>query len=138
MSGPGQGKLRDVIEGFLRFQQEAFPKRTALFKRLTSSKAPRGLFIACSDSRLAPELSTQRGPGGLFVIRKAGNIVPSHGVDSGGVSASVEYAVAALGVHDIVIGATQIAEPCPPLQHARAWITFPPWRTGCDMQSRPM
>lgn len=46
---------------------------------------------------------TQREPGDLFVIRNAGNIVPSYGPEPGGVSASVEYAVAALRVSDIVI-----------------------------------
>ena len=45
----------------------------------------------------------QQGPGDLFVVRNAGNIVPPHGVAPGGVSASIEYAVAVLGVPDIVI-----------------------------------
>jgi carbonic anhydrase len=45
----------------------------------------------------------QQGPGELFVVRNAGNIVPPHGVAPGGVSASIEYAVAVLGVPDIVI-----------------------------------
>ena len=39
----------------------------------------------------------------MFVIRNAGNIVPSYGPEPGGVSATIEYAVAALGVTDIVI-----------------------------------
>ncbi len=39
----------------------------------------------------------------MFVIRNAGNIVPSYGPEPGGVSATVEYAVAVLGVRDIVI-----------------------------------
>jgi carbonic anhydrase len=50
-----------------------------------------------------PELLTQREPGDLFVIRNAGNIVPCYGQEPGGVSATVEYAVAALGVSDIII-----------------------------------
>ncbi len=37
------------------------------------------------------------------MIRNAGNIVPSYGPEPGGVSATVEYAVAVLGVRDIVI-----------------------------------
>jgi carbonic anhydrase len=37
------------------------------------------------------------------VIRNAGNIVPSYGLELGGVSATVEYAVAAIGVTDVVI-----------------------------------
>jgi carbonic anhydrase len=50
-----------------------------------------------------PELVTQQEPGDMFVIRNAGNIVPSYGPEPGGVSATIEYAVAALDVADIVI-----------------------------------
>ena len=39
---------------------------------------------------------TQAEPGDLFVIRNAGNLVPCHGADLGGVSATVEYAVTAV------------------------------------------
>ena len=56
-----------------------------------------------ADSCVVPELLTQREPGELFVIRNAGNIVPSYGPEPGGVSATVDYAVAVLGVQDIVI-----------------------------------
>ncbi|MGF6192553.1 carbonic anhydrase [Serratia sp. 2723] len=115
--------MQEVIDGFLKFQREAFVERTELFKRLATSQNPRTLFISCSDSRLVPELITQREPGDLFVIRNAGNIVPSFGPEPGGVSASVEYAVAALGVEDIVIcghsdcGAMTAIATCQCLDH---------------------
>ncbi|CAI1670764.1 carbonic anhydrase [Serratia fonticola] len=115
--------MQEVIDGFLKFQREAFVERTELFKRLATSQSPRTLFISCSDSRLVPELITQREPGELFVIRNAGNIVPSFGPEPGGVSASVEYAVAALGVEDIVIcghsdcGAMTAIATCKCLDH---------------------
>jgi len=95
--------MRDIIAGFLRFQKEIFPTRRELFKTLATGQTPKALFISCSDSRMVPELVTQREPGELFVIRNAGNIVPSFGPEPGGVSATVEYAVAALKVTDIVI-----------------------------------
>jgi len=115
--------MQEVIDGFLKFQREAFVERTELFKRLATSQSPRTLFISCSDSRLVPELITQREPGDLFVIRNAGNIVPSFGPEPGGVSASVEYAVAALRVEDIVIcghsdcGAMTAIATCKCLDH---------------------
>ncbi|CAI1877448.1 carbonic anhydrase [Serratia proteamaculans] len=115
--------MKEVIEGFLKFQREAFVERTALFQRLATQQSPRTLFISCSDSRLVPELITQREPGDLFVIRNAGNIVPSFGPEPGGVSASVEYAVSALGVEDIVIcghsdcGAMTAIATCQCLEH---------------------
>ncbi|MET3133053.1 carbonic anhydrase [Oxalobacteraceae bacterium GrIS 1.11] len=95
--------MKTIIEGFLTFQREAFPGRSQLFKSLANRQSPGALFITCSDSRVVPELLTQREPGELFVIRNAGNIVPSYSAEPGGVSASVEYAVAVLGVTDIVI-----------------------------------
>lgn len=95
--------MKEIIDGFLKFQRDAFPERAELFKSLASRQSPSTLFISCSDSRMVPELVTQREPGDLFVIRNAGNIVPSYGPEPGGVSASVEYAVAVLKVTDIVI-----------------------------------
>ncbi len=61
--------MKDIIEGFLKFRKHGFPKRLELFKRLASQQHPRALFISCSDSRLVPELVTQREPGGVFVAR---------------------------------------------------------------------
>ena len=54
--------MKEIIDGFLKFQREAFPKREALFKQLATQQSPRTLFISCSDSRLVPELVTQREP----------------------------------------------------------------------------
>lgn len=95
--------MKEIINGFLNFQQNVFPERKDLFKSLASNQNPKALFISCSDSRLVPELVTQQEPGQLFVIRNAGNIVPSFGPEPGGVSATIEYAVVALGVTDIII-----------------------------------
>lgn len=125
--------MQDVIDGFLKFQRDAFPERKELFKKLATSQTPTTLFISCSDSRMVPELVTQREPGDLFVIRNAGNIVPSFGPEPGGVSATVEYAVAALGVTDIVIcghsncGAMTAIATCKCLDHMPAvanWLRY--------------
>jgi len=95
--------MQKLIEGFLKFQNDVFPQRSELFKQLAQSQNPKVLFVTCSDSRVVPELFTQQEPGDLFVIRNAGNIVPSYGPEPGGVSATVEYAVSVLQVSDIVI-----------------------------------
>lgn len=125
--------MKAIIDGFLKFQQEAFPERITLFRDLATQQSPRALFISCSDSRLVPELVTQREPGDLFVIRNAGNIVPSYGPEPGGVTASVEYAVSALRVADIVIcghsdcGAMTAIATCQCLEHMPAvasWLRY--------------
>ena len=125
--------MQDIIDGFLKFRREAFPQRSALYKQLATSQRPRTLFISCSDSRLVPELVTQQEPGELFVIRNAGNIVPSYGPEPGGVSATIEYAVAALNVADIVIcghsdcGAMTAIASCKCLDHMPAvasWLRY--------------
>ncbi|WP_434632709.1 carbonic anhydrase [Chromobacterium sp. CV08] len=118
--------MQAIIDGFLKFQQDAFPKRSELFRKLATSQNPSVLFITCSDSRVVPELLTQQEPGDLFVIRNAGNIVPGYGPEPGGVTATVEYAVAALGVSDIVIcghsdcGAMTAIASCACLDHMPA------------------
>ena len=63
--------MKEIIDGFLKFQRNVFPERAELFRRLATEQNPRALFISCSDSRLVPELVTQREPGDLFVIRNA-------------------------------------------------------------------
>ena len=125
--------MKAIIEGFLKFQKEAYPQRENLFKNLATNQNPRALFISCSDSRIVPELVTQREPGELFVIRNAGNIVPSYGPEPGGVTASVEYAVSKLGVRDVVIcghsdcGAMTAIATCQCLGHMPAvehWLRY--------------
>jgi carbonic anhydrase len=61
------------------------------------------LFITCADSRIDPELITQSGPGGIFVSRNVGNLVPTYSELPGGVSAIIEYAVLGLRVSQIVV-----------------------------------
>ncbi|MEU8841148.1 carbonic anhydrase [Streptomyces roseus] len=98
--------MHDLTEGLAQFQQDVFPAKAELFARLATTHRPRTLFIGCSDARVVPELITQREPGELFVIRTAGNLVPAHTdvADAGdGVAAGIEYAVAVLGVADIVV-----------------------------------
>jgi carbonic anhydrase len=52
---------------------------------------------------VVPELILQASPGDLFVCRNAGNLVPPHGDPSGGVAATIEYAVGVLTVPNIII-----------------------------------
>jgi len=42
--------MKEIIEGFLRFQKEIFPERVELFKKLSRAHAPTALFVTCSDT----------------------------------------------------------------------------------------
>ncbi|MFI1808813.1 carbonic anhydrase [Streptomyces sp. NPDC020422] len=95
--------MQDLAEGVARFQRDVFPAKAELFARLATHHAPHTLFIGCSDARVVPELITGTEPGDLFVVRTAGNLVPAHTPEADGVAASIEYAVAALGVRQIVV-----------------------------------
>lgn len=53
--------------------------------------------LSCADSRVAPELLFDHGPGELFVMRVAGNFVDISGL------ASIEYGVAVLGIPLLVV-----------------------------------
>lgn len=95
--------MQDLTEGVARFQRDVFPAKAELFAHLAAHHTPRTLFIGCSDARVVPELITGSEPGDLFVIRTAGNLVPAYRPGGDGVAASVEYAVSALGVSDVVV-----------------------------------
>ncbi|MDQ1007509.1 carbonic anhydrase [Streptomyces sp. V4I23] len=70
---------------------------------LAAGQSPSVLFITCSDSRVVPSLITGAGPGELFELRTAGNIVPSYHAGPTSEAATVEYAIEVLGVSDIVV-----------------------------------
>ncbi|MCX4966763.1 carbonic anhydrase [Streptomyces sp. NBC_00654] len=95
--------MHDLRDGHTRFRRDVYPARAGLFSRLATTHRPKTLFISCSDARVVPEMITQSEPGELFVIRTAGNLVPAYGPGADGVTASIEYAVAVLGVSDIVV-----------------------------------
>jgi carbonic anhydrase len=92
-----------ILAGIGRFQTY-FLENLELFERLaTQGQAPGVLFIACSDSRAAPELLTDAEPGDLFVIRNLANIVPPYGTGEMEMGAVVEYAVRRLQVQHIIL-----------------------------------
>ena len=95
--------MRKLIDGIHRFQSGVFGVQKDLFARLSKGQEPDALFITCSDSRISPTLITQTVPGDLFILRNAGNIVPPYGSIHGGEAATIEYAIEALAVKDVII-----------------------------------
>ena len=119
--------------GVVRFQQDVYPQRRALFEQLSKGQAPEALFITCSDSRIETAMLTQTEPGDLFICRNAGNIVPPHTSQTGGMTASIEFAMEVLKVPHIVVcghtecgamkGAMQI-DQLAGLPHVSQWLGY--------------
>jgi carbonic anhydrase len=95
--------MQKLIQGIHQFREQDFRPLQGLFEQLAKGQSPETLFITCSDSRIDPNLLTRSKPGDLFILRNAGNIVPPHGAANGGEAATIEFAVAALGVKDIIL-----------------------------------
>ncbi|MFJ6613883.1 carbonic anhydrase [Streptomyces sp. NPDC091289] len=93
---------------------------------------PSAMFITCSDSRVVPTLLTDSGPGELFEMRTAGNIVPPYDPDAPtSEMATIEYAVCVLEVSDIIlcghshcgaVGALARGEDLRTLPAVRGWL----------------
>lgn len=95
--------MQKLISGIHQFRDKDFRPLQNLFEQLSKGQNPETLFITCSDSRIDPNLLTRSKPGELFILRNAGNIVPPHGAANGGEAATIEFAVAGLGVKDIIV-----------------------------------
>ena len=119
--------------GVVRFQNEVYPQKKELFEELSRGQSPEALFITCSDSRIETAMITQTEPGELFICRNAGNIVPPHTNHTGGMTASIEFATAALQVpHIVVCGHTECGamkgamnpEGLDALPHVKEWLSY--------------
>jgi len=103
MSGrvPAASALQKLREGNARFAANARGSGTLMTAarraKLVAAQAPFAIVLGCSDSRVPVELVFDQGPGDLFVIRVAGNIVaPS-------LIGSVEFAADRFGTRLVVV-----------------------------------
>jgi len=106
MSFPAQ--LIDGYRAFLYARLRQEQDRYADLAR--TGQSPQVMLIGCADSRVSPEVIFDARPGEIFVVRNVANIVPPYAPDAAahGVSAALEFGVAALKVkHIIVLGHAQ-------------------------------
>lgn len=97
-----------LLQGLREFQEHYIPTHQKLIQELARGQHPRVLFIGCSDSRVDPTIITQSEIGDLFIIRNAGNIIPPYEATNGGEGATIEYAIEALDIRQVIIcGHTQ-------------------------------
>lgn len=124
---------RALIDRLQRFREGHFRRHEADYRELASGgQHPSLLFIGCSDSRVMPHLLLDSLPGEVFMVRNAGNLVPPYEGAGGfhGTAASIEFAVAVLGVRDVVVcghshcGAIRALyrEPSAEAKHLAKWL----------------
>jgi carbonic anhydrase len=91
--------LRRLIDGNARYASNKLDAKDFSVGRAARAKAqyPIAAILSCADSRVAPELVFDQGPGDLFVVRVAGNYLSSDSL------ASLEYAVGVLKVPLIMV-----------------------------------
>lgn len=127
--------MRKLIQGIVDFRKNLTQESRALFAKLALGQKPDTLFIACSDSRVVPNLFASTNPGDLFVLRNIGNLIPpaSSSTQDDSASAVIEFSLFSLNVSDIIIcghsecGAMQAlvkgidAASCP---HLESWLRY--------------
>jgi carbonic anhydrase len=101
-------RMRKLVEGVVDFRLNVRPTNRESFKRLAQRQTPDCLFIACADSRVAPNVFASSNPGDLFVVRNVGNLIPPSGFEGFSVSgeseaAAIEFSLLTLNVADIII-----------------------------------
>jgi carbonic anhydrase len=95
-----------LIDGYRAFRAGRLPMEQSRYGELAErGQSPAIMVIGCCDSRVSPEVIFDARPGELFVARNVANLVPPYAPDGAlhGVSAALEYAVAALKVKHIVV-----------------------------------
>ena len=143
--------MKKLVQGIVNFRKNMMPGYREKFAHLALGQSPDALLIACSDSRVVPNLFASTDPGDLFVIRNVGNIIPPSG-DSG-VSASdeseaaaIEFALLNLNISDIIVcghsncgamralmnGREKIAAP-----HLRSWLRHAESASQQKLESAP-
>lgn len=127
-------RLEPLITGYRRFRASGWLRERERFE-LTAEhgQQPHTLVIACSDSRVDPQMILNAHPGELFVVRNVANLVPPCEADGThhGTSAAIEFAVRVLGVERILVlghgmcgGVKMLLEDDPPagFDFATRWM----------------
>jgi carbonic anhydrase len=96
---PPAQALKRLLDGNARYAANAPRERDYSAGRAarTQVQYPFAAILSCADSRVAPELAFDEGPGELFVVRVAGNFMTQD------LLASLEYGVQFLGTPLIMV-----------------------------------
>lgn len=133
-SPPYDVRLDPLVQGYRRFRNGRWPQERERFE-FTAERGqhPHSLVIACSDSRVDPQMILGASPGELFIVRNVANLVPPCEADDAqhGTSAAIEFAVRLLRVQRILVlghgmcgGVRMLLDDDPPqrLDFAARWM----------------
>lgn len=100
--------MQKLVRGIVDFRKNVRPHVKETFAQLALGQRPDVLFIACSDSRVVPNLFASSDPGDLFVIRNVGNLIPTcneegHSRSDESEAAAIEFALLNLPVLEIIV-----------------------------------
>ena len=100
--------MKKLVKGILEFRKKVLPSYRQTFAHLALEQKPDALFVACSDSRVVPNLFASTDPGDLFVVRNVGNLVPPcdpkrADKPQGSAAAALEFSVERLNVRHIIV-----------------------------------
>lgn len=91
-------------QGMGKFLGHYAQDKKILLDILKDKRKPHTLLVTCADSRLNPERFFLAGLGELFIIKNMGNFIPKYNPDNiSSETAAIEYAIADLGIRNIVI-----------------------------------
>ncbi len=127
--------MKKLIKGIVDFRKNLTTENRNLFANLALEQKPDALFIACSDSRVVPNLFASTNPGDLFVLRNIGNLIPpaSSTFPDLSTAAAIEFSIFSLNISDIIVcghsdcGAMQTLAQgidtlsCP---HLKSWLKY--------------
>lgn len=126
--------MEKLKNGIIQFRKDVKQKDLDHYSELAIGQKPDALFVACSDSRVVPNIFASTDPGDLFVLRNVGNIIPpfdGRSIDTSAIAA-IEYSVIDLEIKDIIIcghsecGAMNslLNNTTNPSSHLHNWINY--------------
>jgi carbonic anhydrase len=98
--------VKKLLNGIVDFRKNVRPTVKDTFAELALGQRPDTLFIACSDSRVVPNLFASTEPGDLFVIRNVGNLIPPYAEDHsshGSEAAAIQFGLSSLPITEVIV-----------------------------------
>ena len=98
--------MEKLVKGILDFRLNLLQNYREKFAHLALGQFPDTLFIACSDSRVVPNLFASTNPGDLFVLRNVGNLIPPYATavhEATAEAAAIDFSLTTLPIANIIV-----------------------------------